>query len=288
MDKIIEQYEFGWRSGLFLVVCLGLFVIARLVFKLFNRSLNTSKELTDKDNFAFYLGYTAYFVGFVLIVGGVMNSGGEQSFTKELYLTLIYGAVGIIMLNVVAFINDRMMHPKLHLWKEIEEGKKASGVLKGASYLSTGIIISGVMLTEVDKPVEGAIFLVFALVIATIGFLYYNLITPFNIRSEVYNGNTAVAISTAGAQIAFAILIYAGFQIEHTSWQDSLISIGVDVLGGFILLPLIRFVVDKIFVPKRRITDELINQEVPNVGLGLFEATAYIGGALLFIWCWNL
>lgn len=283
-----EQYEFAWHSGLFLLACLALFLVARLTFKFFNNKLNISAELTDKDNTAFYMPYMAYFIAFVMVIGGVMNSGGTNSFEKELYYTLIYGTVGIVVLNLVAFISGKVMHRQVDAWEEIKEGNIAVGILKGASYLSTGIIISGVMLTEVDKPVEGAVFLVSALLLAVIGFIYYNLITPFNIRNEIYSGNMAVAASTAGAQIAFAILIYAGFQIEHATWVDSLISISIDVLGGFILLPLIRLVVDKVFIPKRRITDELINQDIPNLGLGLFEASAYIGGALLFIWCWNL
>lgn len=285
-----KHFEFAWQSGLFLVVCLALFFIAKIVFKLFNGKLNISSELVDKDNTAFYVAYVCYFLSIIMIIGGVMNSEGSGRFWQELILTVIYGLIGIILLNIITFIMDRFVHSSVKLWDEVTENTNiAVGVLKGGTFLSTGIIISGVMLTEVDKPIEAAIFLVFAMVIASVGFLYYNLTTPFNAKAEIYKGNAAVAISAAGAQVAFAILIYAGFQIAHASWVDSLIGIGIDVLGGIILLPLIRFVVDKAFIPKhRKITDEMVNQEVPNVGLGMFEAAAYIGGALLFIWCWNL
>ena len=88
--------------------------------------------------------------------------------------------------------------------------------------------------------------------------------------------------------MAFAILIYSGFQIEHNTWIDSVTHIGIDILGGFLILPIIRFIVDKLFLGKRKLTDELINQKIPNLGLGFFEAGAYISGALLFVWCWNL
>ena len=285
-----KQFEFAWQSGIFLITCLGLFFLAKIMFKLFNPKLNIGSELVDKDNVAFYVAYMSYFLGFIMIIGGVMNSEGSGSFYQEIIYSIIYGLVGIIVLNVITFIRDKFIHSSLDLWGEITEKSKVSiGVLKGANYLSTGIIIGGVILTEVDKPFEAAIFLVFALLIASLGFVYYNLITPFNSKTEIYNGNLAVAISAGGAQVAFAILIYAGFQIEHSSWQESLIDIGVDVLGGFILLPIIRFIVDKVFIPShRKATDEMVNQDNPNIGLGLFEASAYIGGALLFIWCWNL
>jgi len=283
------EYQFIWQSGLFLLLCLALFFVAKLVFKLVNSKLNINQELIDNDNIAFYISYLAYFLGFVLIIGGVMKSEGTGEFWNELKLVGIYGLVGILALNLSAIIKDKIFHSKISIWKEIVDNQKVSiGVLKGANYVSAGVIISGIMLTEVNKPIEALIFLLFALAVASLGFIYYNLIMPFNVRQQIYDGNIAVSLSTAGVQIAFAILIYSGFQLTHTTWQDSLITIGIDVVGGIIILPIIRYIVDKVFLPNRKITDELINQDVPNLGLGLFEATAYIGGALLFVWCWNL
>jgi len=285
----IMEYQFIWQSTLFLLICLALFFIAKIVFKLVNSKVNINQELIDKDNIAFYISYLAYFLGFVMIIGGVMKSEGSGDFWNELTLVGIYGLIGVVALNLTAIIKDKIFHSKISIWEQIVDHQKVSiGVLKGANYISTGVIISGIMLTEVNKPIEAIVFLIFALIVSSIGFIYYNLIMPFNVRQQIYDGNIAVSLSTAGVQIAFAILIYSGFQLTHTNWQDSLITIGIDVLGGIIILPIIRVIVDKVFLPNRKITDELINQDVPNLGLGLFEASAYIGGALLFVWCWNL
>lgn len=281
--------EFIWQSGLYLLACLVLFVVAKFVFEAVNRKVNVGAELVDRDNTAFYVVYICYYLGILSIIAGVMNSEGAGDFWKELMLTGIYGAIGIVLLNVLIILIDNTVHRQVDLWKETVDGKLSIGILKGGNYISTGIIIAGVMLTEVDKPVQTAVYLAGALVFASLGFMYYNLTTPFSAPKHIYDGNSAVAVSAAGAQIAFAILVYAGFQIEHASWEESLASIGVDVIAGFIILPLVRFVLDKLFLPKhRKLSEELIEQEVPNFGLGLFEAVAYIGGALLFVWCWNL
>ena len=284
-----NQYQFIWQSGLFLLLCLVLFFVAKVTFKLVNSKININQELIDNDNIAFYISYLAYFLAFVLIIGGVMKSEGTGDFWNELKLVGLYGLIGIVALNLSAIIKDKVFHSKISTWHEIVAKQKVSiGILKGANFVSAGVIISGIMLTEVNKPIEALVFLAFALVVASLGFIYYNLIMPFNVRQQIYDGNIAVSLSTAGVQVAFAILIYSGFQITHTDWQDSLMNIGIDVIGGIIILPVIRLIVDKVFLPNRKITDELINQDVPNLGLGLFEATAYIGGALLFVWCWNL
>lgn len=284
-----QQYEFAWHSGIFLITCLVLLLIAKFSFNLFNRTIKVDRELTEKDNLAFFLGYIGYYTGFIMILGGVMKSEGSGDIWNEVLYSFIYGLIGIVILNVVAIILDKFIYPKKSLWTSVLVDENIPvGVIKGANYLSTGIIVGGVLLTEVDKPFEAAIFLLFSIVVASIGTIYYNIITPFNIKEEIYKGNLAVAISTGGAQVAFAILIHAGFQLEHSSWSESLMTIGIDVLGGVLILPIIRFVVDKLFLPKRKLTDEIINQEKPNIGAGMFEAMAYIGGAILFIWCWNL
>jgi hypothetical protein len=46
-----------------------------------------------------------------------------------------------------------------------------------------------------------------------------------------------------------------------------------------------RLVTDKILLPGERLTDEIVNQEKPNVGAALVEAFAYIGGSVLITWC---
>jgi uncharacterized membrane protein YjfL (UPF0719 family) len=288
MVDFSKEYEFAWHSGLFLITCLLLYFVSRLVFLLFNRQINVNAELVDKDNPAFYAVYVSYFIGFVMIIGGVMNSGGTQSIKWELIYTLLYGGIGILLLNSAAWLNDRFIYKASRLWHSIEKGDVAAGIIKGASFISTGIIISGVLLLELERPLNALIFIAAALIFNLIGLFYYNLITPFNVREQVYKGNTAVAVATGGAQIAFAILIFSGFQLTHESWQETLIIVAIDVIGGFIILPAIRFIVDKVFIPGRSFTDELINQEKPNIGLGVFEASAYISGALLLIWCWNL
>ncbi|GCL35492.1 hypothetical protein SR1949_05870 [Sphaerospermopsis reniformis] len=47
----------------------------------------------------------------------------------------------------------------------------------------------------------------------------------------------------------------------------------------------IRWLADLILVPGVKISDEIVNQEIPNVGAGLIEAFAYIAASFLSGWC---
>ncbi len=283
------DFNLIWHSTIFVLSCMALFYLAFWLFKLFNPKIPIRRELTVTDNLAFYCAYIGYFGALILVVSGVMHSESTANFWMEILYTLIYGAIAILALNLFAIYTDKVIFPKARMWDEIVGKKKVSiGVMKGANFISAGIIVGGVLLTEVEHPYTAVFFLIFAMLISSVGFFYYNFITPFNSRTEIENGNTAVAIASGGAQIAFAILIYAGFQLEHSDWSASLLHILIDLLIGFAMLPFVRWVIDKIFLVDRNLNQELTEQKSSNIGAGLFEASAYVGSSLIVIWCWSL
>ncbi len=51
-----------------------------------------------------------------------------------------------------------------------------------------------------------------------------------------------------------------------------------------IALAVIRWLADWVLVPGVKISDEIVSQAVPNLGAGLIEAFAYIGGSFLIAW----
>ena len=71
---------------------------------------------------------------------------------------------------------------------------------------------------------------------------------------------------------------------DFEDWISSIEDIAFDVTIGFILLPVARWFADKILLPGRKLTDEIVNQEHPNNGAALIEAFAYIGGSMLITW----
>ena len=94
----------------------------------------------------------------------------------------------------------------------------------------------------------------------------------------------AVAIGYAGAIIAIANLIRFALMHDFVSWTVTLQDVGIDVSVGLVFLPIARLITDKILLPGQNLTDEIVNQEVPNCGAALIEAFAYIGGSILISW----
>jgi uncharacterized membrane protein YjfL (UPF0719 family) len=112
----------------------------------------------------------------------------------------------------------------------------------------------------------------------------YNRITPYDIHEHIEKKNVAVAIGYAGAIIAIANLIRFALMHDFVSWTVTLQDVGIDVSVGLVFLPIARLITDKILLPGQNLTDEIVNQEVPNCGAALIEAFAYIGGSILISW----
>lgn len=280
------NYTQIWQSLLFLVVCLALFFIGKLIFQLFNKKINVNIELTDKDNLSFFFIYIGYFFGILAAIGGIMSSPETAEFKYELLYVLIYGLVSIIVLNLVAKVLDYFFISDEYCRTEVvDKFTNSIGIYKAGQFVSIGIVLAGVLLTEIEKPLELIVFLGASVVLLTLGSFYYTLITPFEDVKEIKNGNSAVAISYVGAQISIAILIFAVFQTMFLSWEESIKWAALDLGIGLVLLPIVRIIIDNIFLPNHKLTNELVNQEKPNVGAGMLEAFAYIGTSILVIWC---
>ncbi len=75
------------------------------------------------------------------------------------------------------------------------------------------------------------------------------------------------------------------FAAEFQNWLISFSQYGLILLFSLVSLIAIRWLADLILVPGVKISDEIVRQEVPNLGAGLIEAFAYIAASFLIAWC---
>lgn len=122
-------------------------------------------------------------------------------------------------------------------------------------------------------------------VILLVASLIYNFSLSYDVFGEIEKDNVAVGVAFAGVLVAIANLVRYAVSGDFISWTDSFSKVGIEMIIGLLLLPVVRFLADRVLLPGRKITDELVNQEKPNVGVALIEAFAYIGGSVLIIWC---
>ncbi|MBT3208747.1 MAG: DUF350 domain-containing protein [Bacteroidetes bacterium] len=262
-----------------------LFFIGKMVYQLFHRNINIKDELVHKDNFAFAISHTGYFVGLLLAIGSAII-GPSNGLLIDLADIFIYGFIAILLLNISIIINDKIILRKFSVRKEIIDDQNAgTGVVEAANSIATGLIILGAVSGEGGGIMTALVFWAIGQIVILLISFVYDLITPYNIHEHIEKDNVAVGIGFAGAIIAIGNLIRFALMDDFESWATTLSFVGIEVLIGIILLPVVRFLSDKILLPGQKLTDEIINQEKPNIGAALIEAFSYIGGSVLLTWC---
>jgi len=269
----------------YLLVAFLLFYLGKLAYQLFHRKVNVQYELVENDNLAFAVAHVGYFVGLLTALGGALL-GESQGLLLDMFNMVVYGLLAIVLMNLSIMINDKVILRRFSVYKEILEDKNVgTGVVEGAMAIATGLVILGSLYGEGGGVLTALAYWGIGQVILIFTAIVYNWITPYNIHEHIEKDNVAVGVGFAGAIVAVGNLVRFALMHDFESWIITLENVAIDAGIGLAFLPVARWIADKILLPGQSLTDELINQEKPNVGAGVMEAFAYIGGSVLITWC---
>jgi uncharacterized membrane protein YjfL (UPF0719 family) len=212
--------------------------------------------------------------------------GPSAGVVDDLLDVFIYGILSIILINASWYICDKLILYKFKISDElIRDHNQGTGAVSAGMSIASGFIIFGSV-----QGAGGSIWTVVGFwaigqVILILAGLVYNLITPYDIHGEIEKDNVAAGVSFAGALVAIGAIIGFAAESDFESWRQSLPGYLGYALIGLLLLPLIRFLTDKVLLPTVKLSDEIHTQEKPNLGAAYIEAFSYIAAAFIFYWC---
>jgi len=287
MDNYINIIDLSHSLG-YIVSGFIIFIIGKIAYKILHPKTNIQQELVEKDNFAFILSYVGYFTALTIAIGGAIV-GESYDFITDIQHIFIYGIIAIVLLHIAAWISNKVILNKFDLKKEIITDKnEGSGIIEAAIYIANGLILYGALIGESETLTAGISTFLIYWVIGNIVLIFASKIfaawMAYDIHNEVEKDNVAAGISFSGAILAIGIITMNAILDPFLDWTTTLIDISLQTVLGCLLLPIMRVFADKILLPGRKLTDEIINQEKPNIGAGLIEAFAYIASAILITW----
>ena len=269
---------------IYLAAVFLLFLVGKFTYDKLNRKFDLQKELLHRDNFAVAIALVGYYLGLVLALGGILI-GPSTYWLDDLVDILFYGVVSIALLNLSAYINDKIILYKFDSTKEIIEDRNAgTGVIQAANHIAVGLVVYGAISGQGGDLITAGVFWILGQIALIIASFIYNLITPFDVHEEIEKDNVAVGVAFAGMLIALGNVIRIGLSGDFISWQINLTQFVGFVVFGLILLPVLRLATDKLLLPGERLTHELVRQETPNIGAGAIEAFSYIAASFLLGW----
>ena len=287
LNTYIDIQGLGETLG-YILISFVIFFIGKFIYKLLQPKINITHELVEKDNFAFILSYVGYFSGLLIILGAAIV-GESHGFMNDIILISIYGISGIILLHASIWISNKVLLNKFDLKKEIiTDQNQGTGIIEAVIYIGNALILYGAIIGESTTLLEGMITFVaywaignIALILAAKVFVMWN---SYDIHKEIERDNVAAGLSFAGAILAISIIVMNALIAPFIDWATTLTDVLIQTVIGCLLLPIMRYLSDTVLLPGRKLTDEIVHQEKPNVGAGLIEAFAYVGSAILITW----
>lgn len=269
---------------IYLLEVMLLFFIGKVVFGWLNRNkFNMHEELVKKDNLALALALCGYYLGFIIALGGVLF-GESEGFIVDLLDLFFYGIISIVLLNLSILINDRIILRGFDNVKEIiEDQNPGTGIIEAGNHIAVGMIIYGAI-SGWGNIITAAVFWILGQAVLILAGIVYTKMLPFNVHDEIEKDNVAVGVAFAGMLIAIGNIIRVAAAGDFVSWQYNLTTFFGFAIFGLVLLPILRLLTDKLLLPGEKLTDELVNQETPNIGAGAIEGIFYVGASMLVSW----
>lgn len=280
--RILDQ---AVTALIYLAASYLLFWLGKLLYDLTHRGFTLQEELVEKDNAALALALVGYYFGLVLAIGGVLV-GPSRGFQEDLIDTLLYGPLALLLMNLSAIINEKLiLHRFEHVAEVIQDQNLGVGAVECATYVATGLILYGSLSGEGGSMLTCLTFWGLGqLALIGVG-RAYAWIVPFDLHRLIEEGNVAVGVSFAGTLASMGNIIRYAVSGNFLSWGENLTTFAAYFLLGILLLPLIRWVTDQVLLPGATFAHEIAEQERPNLGVAFLEAFSYLGSSFLIGWC---
>jgi uncharacterized membrane protein YjfL (UPF0719 family) len=273
-----------------LAIIIALFASLRLFAGLVSH-VDSSFELTQKDNAAFGISLGGVVFGVTIVLVGIIPSSWTQSLATSLITVTVYGIVGILLMFLTRVIFDRWVLPRFSIRDQIIKGNIAVAIVDAGNVIAAALVIAAVISWITTDTLKGlltlfAVYIMSQAVLTFAGVAHVRLFAKCHpgrsLQKEFYDGNAAVALHFAGRRIGMAFAITAASHIMvYELYPVSELLVQWTVLSFALLLGMtfLSHIASKIILFGLKVSDELINQR--NIAIGAVQGVIYISLGLI-------
>lgn len=268
-----------------LFIGFAVFWVGQFAYQKLFRRINLNLELFVRDNPAVAIALVGYYLGIVTALGGVLDKVGA-TWQAHLLNLASYGAGVIVLMLAGAWVGDRFILRRCDAAREIKEEQNVGAAsVEAGVHIANGLVLSAALAGQSGGWLVALVCWLIGMGILVLVSHIYPRVANYNVFGEICRrNNPAAGVAMAGLLIATGNVIRVAFAPEFQSWEQSFAEYGLLLGISLIALVGIRWIADLILVPGVKISDEIVNQAVPNLGAGLIEAFAYIAGSFLIAW----
>jgi len=276
--------------GLDLLVAVIAIFALRLIFGLVS-GVNTTDELSKKDNFAFGIAFAGAALALAQVVAASVAGVPEDSLVSEATNIALYSVVGMVLFKLGALINDYVIFNRVSVKEEIANQNISIGIVQAANYLALGFIISSAINWVEIETWQGLSYVLLVFFAMQIVLLMVTRIRTLvysrrhdgeQLQSALKAGNPALAIRYAGHLIAVSIGISGVATLITYYPSEPYISALEWLIYAIVIslfIGLLAFIARKIVLSGIDIVEEVDDQQ--NIGVAAIEASIFMSIALI-------
>jgi uncharacterized membrane protein YjfL (UPF0719 family) len=258
--------------------------VGKLAYGLFQPRVRIDREMTARDNLAFAVPLGAYYLSILIVMGAPLSGQQHGSLLREAGSVVAWGLLAIVLLNVASQLNRRLVFGRIDFVREIlERNNVAAGTLVAGSHVANALLILGALADE-GPWVSAVVFWVYGQALLMLAVVAFLRVVSYDLAAEIGRGNQAIALTVAGVLVSTGNVLRMSISGPFVGWSAGLAAATGYAMAGLVLLFVVRQLADWLLLPGVTIRQEVLEQEVPNVGVGYLEALFYLGASFLIGW----
>lgn len=273
-----------FTSLIYLIVSCSMLIFSKWLFMRFAK-YNMYEEI-KKGNVTGIIPYLGFLLGVCAIQIGAFVGPSNTLFRYEILSYIMYSLMGSFLMIFSGYVVEKAI---LHKFSNVDEIVRDRNIGTAAvhfgMYLASGLIISACVTGETIVTHGRCYGVISTLIYYVMGMIFlilfaklYDMLTPYSLLGEIEADNVAVGVAFGGNLIAIGLILMRATIGDIGTWQQGLILYFIDLSAIILLLPSVRFLLDRLIVKEVNITKEIKHN---NVAAGLGEAVVLIAFALL-------
>lgn len=273
-----------FTSLIYLIVSCSMLIFSKWLFMRFAK-YNMYEEI-KKGNVTGIIPYLGFLLGVCAIQIGAFVGPSNTLFRYEILSYIMYSLMGSFLMIFSGYVVEKAI---LHKFSNVDEIVRDRNIGTAAvhfgMYLASGLIISACITGETIVAHGRCYGVISTLIYYVMGMIFlilfaklYDMLTPYSLLGEIEADNVAVGVAFGGNLIAIGLILMRATIGDIGTWQQGLILYFIDLSAIILLLPSVRFLLDRLIVKEINITKEIKHN---NVAAGLGEAVVLIAFALL-------
>ncbi len=294
---IFENFfaSIGLTQNLAIVLCIDLAIAIILLTAMrysqgWTVKVNSTHELSERDNFAFGISTAGAVAGLGIVLSGAITGEAAESYLIEAIGMSAYGIFGLVLIKLGRFLHDKIALQEIDKNAFILKGNISVAIVDATAAIATAIIIRSVLIWVEDLTVNTFIAIFSAFVISQLMLVLlvrireagYGKRNQQSLQQAFANNETAVAIRHSGYMLAMALSFNAASHfIEYSpeAYFDNIVGWLLFSIIMLIALSLLQTLVKKLVLVNINLIQEVEQQN--NIGIATVELAISVAIALI-------